>query len=123
MVGSRHSRNDAGGLLGSSSVLGGRFIASDRRNTSRNHFSCGDCGLHLGDERDCPMNVKFSVEMDGKTLASQTFEIIDAATFETACREIWRLARTAKPITEPKIGEFLSGLDGLWGASMKLEPA
>ncbi len=69
------------------------------------------------------MNVKFSVEKEGVTLATQTFEITGVTTFQTACCEIWRLARSAKPTAEPKAGEFLSGLDDLWGASMKLESA
>jgi hypothetical protein len=69
------------------------------------------------------MKAKFSIQKDGKVLVTRNFDITDVASFQTASTEIWRLARNAQPAKNPKEGEFLSGLDDLWGASMILDKA
>lgn len=68
------------------------------------------------------MKIKFSIQKDGRTLSSRDFDVIGTASFQIASAEIWRMARDAYPTPAPKNGEFLWGLDDLWGASMQLSP-
>ena len=68
-----------------------------------------------------PMIIRLSVTKDGKTLARADYDIADSVDFEKACIEIWRKARMAQPTERPEVGAFLSGLDDLYGAVMKLD--
>ena len=69
------------------------------------------------------MNVQFSIEKDGKVLASEIYDIQSSADFAQANAEIWRRARQAQPLANPDPNQFLSGLDDLWGATMKIDKA
>ena len=69
------------------------------------------------------MNIRFSIEKDGKTLCSSTYEIKSAADWKEASADIWRRARQVQPLANPNPNQFLSGLDDLWGATMKLDKA
>jgi len=69
------------------------------------------------------MNVRLSIIKDGKTLCSSAYEIKSAADFKEAGSDIWRRARTAQPLDNPNPEHFLSGLEDLCGATMKLDKA
>jgi hypothetical protein len=70
------------------------------------------------------MKVRLSiVNKDKKTLSNETYEVKSSADFEKASADIWRRARQAQPLTNPKSDQFLGGLDDLWDATMKLDKA
>jgi hypothetical protein len=69
------------------------------------------------------VNVRLSILKDGETLSSLVYEIKTSADWEKASADIWRRARQARPLAAPDINQFLSGLDDLWGATMKLDKA
>jgi hypothetical protein len=69
------------------------------------------------------MNIRFSIEKDGKTLCSSVYEIKSAVDWKEACADIWRRARQAQPLADSNPNQFLSGFDDLWGATMKLDKA
>ncbi len=69
------------------------------------------------------LNVRLSIEKDEVVLSSETYEIRGASDWEKACSDIWRRARQARPLAKPDESQFLSGLDDLWGAAMKLYKA
>ena len=67
------------------------------------------------------MQIRLSIIKDTKTLSSGIYEIRCATDFEKASTDIWRQARQAQPLANPKDGQFLGGLDDLWNATMKLD--
>jgi hypothetical protein len=69
------------------------------------------------------MKVRLSIEKNKKTLASETYEIKTSSDWEKASADIWRRARQAQPLSNPRDDQFLSGLDDFWGATMKLDKA
>jgi hypothetical protein len=69
------------------------------------------------------MNIRFSIEKDGKIICSNAYEIKSADDWKEASADIWRRARKAQPLAKPNPKQFLSGLDDLWGATMKLDKA
>ncbi len=69
------------------------------------------------------MNVKLSVEKDGEVISEAVYSIQSAADWEKASADIWHRARQAGPTENQSSEQFLSGLDGLWGATMRLDRA
>jgi hypothetical protein len=69
------------------------------------------------------MNIQLSIEKDGEVLSSEIYDIQSSADWEKASADIWRRARQARPLANPDPNQFLSGLDDLWGATMKLDRA
>jgi hypothetical protein len=68
------------------------------------------------------MQIRISITAkDGKQLTSHTYEIAGPNDFAQASADIWRRARQAQP--SPNLQDFMSGMEGLWGATMKLDKA
>lgn len=67
------------------------------------------------------MLIRFPIDKDGKRIVSKVFEIKTGEDFKSAGAEIWRKARQATPLLQAEPGEFLSGMDGLWGVGMVFE--
>jgi hypothetical protein len=67
------------------------------------------------------MQIRLSIIKDTRTLSSGIYEIRSDTDFEKASTDIWRQARQAQPLTNPKDDQFLGGLDDLWNAAMKLD--
>ena len=69
------------------------------------------------------MNIRLSVEKDKKVLSSGTYEVDNGNDWENACSDIWRRTTQQQPLNSLDAGEVLSGLNDLWGATMKLDRA